>query len=409
MQRYLTLIGLVGYTFIGTAAVLVPSVMPFITNEYTALGFSLATIGLIFPARAVGLIVGNLLAGIGSDWFGRARLVWLAALLLALSLALTAAMNVWALLLVGFALISATQGALSTGINAMITDANRESRARALNTLHGVYGAGAAVSPLLIGYLLEQGMGWRWALGGTGAIWLIYGVIVFFINRGDGAAGVEVSRGDFDLGMLRMLRNRTMLALFIVAFIYNGVAYSLLGWVGVFMQRSAGLSDFLSVGIISVFYVALTTGRFICAVFAERIGYAATFLILAVGITLTYPLVVFSSNPWMMAVGVFLTGLSLSGLFPMALAYGSRLFPTKSGMVAGVLSIAMTFGGMVPPLWTGVIADGWGLRAALGVNYFLVLPLIFLGLYLRRSELRQAAADLLAAAPDAHPSPRPAR
>lgn len=408
MRRYLTLIGLVGYLFIGTSAVLVPSVMPFITNEYTAIGFSLATIGLIFPARAVGLIVGNLLAGIGSDWFGRTRLVWVVSLLLALSLAFAAAASVWTLLLVGFALISATQGALSTGINAVITDANRESRARALNTLHGVYGVGAAVSPLLIGYLLELGMGWRWALGGTGVIWLIYGVMVFFVSRGDAAEEVESSSGEFDLGMLRMLRNGPMLSLFIVAFIYNGVAYSLLGWVGVYMKRTAGLSDFLSVGIISVFYVALTTGRFICAAFSERIGYAATFLILAVGITLTYPLVVFSSSPWMMAVGVFLTGLSLSGLFPMALAYGSRLFPTRSGMVAGVLSIAMTFGGMVPPLWTGVIADAWGLRGALGVNYLLVLPLIFLGFYLRRSELRQAA-ELVAAGPDAQPSPHPVR
>ena len=49
-----TALGLTGYFFIGTAAVLVPSVMPFITSEYMATGLTLAAIGLIFPARAVG-------------------------------------------------------------------------------------------------------------------------------------------------------------------------------------------------------------------------------------------------------------------------------------------------------------------------------------------------------------------
>ena len=46
-----TALGLTGYFFIGTAAVLVPSVMPFITSEYMATGLTLAAIGLIFPAR----------------------------------------------------------------------------------------------------------------------------------------------------------------------------------------------------------------------------------------------------------------------------------------------------------------------------------------------------------------------
>ena len=142
-----TYLGLLGYVFIGTAAVLVPSVMSFITEEYTGAGISLASIALIFPARSVGAIVGNVFAGVGSDLVGAQRLVWLSALGLALSLFLTAASQQWLLFVTGFVLVSATQGALSTGINTMIADANRKARARALNTLHGVYGAGAAVSP----------------------------------------------------------------------------------------------------------------------------------------------------------------------------------------------------------------------------------------------------------------------
>jgi MFS family permease len=130
----------------------------------------------------------------------------------------------------------------------------------------------------------------------------------------------------------------------------------------------------------------------VCAAFAERAGYATTLLALAVGITLTYPLVVLGHD-WVVVAGVFLTGLSLSGLFPTGLAYGSRLYPDQAGTVAGTLNIAMTLGGMLPPLWTGIIAATWGLQAALGVNYVLVPPLILLALYLGRVEARDLATQ----------------
>ena len=383
MKRQLTYLGLLGYLLIGTSAVLVPSVMPFITSEFSAAGLTLAAIGLIFPAQAVGGILGNLLSGIGSDLMGRQRLVWFAALLLSISLALAAVAAPWLLFLASFLFISATQGALSTGINAMIADANRDGRARALNLLHGVYGVGAAISPLIFGYLFQRGLQWRFALSGTGLLWLIYAATVYLLHRAKAEREPKRSMQKLDWGMFRQAN---FLALFVVAFVYNGIAWSLLGWIALFMQRSAGFSAFLSLSMISVFYVALTTGRFLCAAFAERIGYITILLLLTAGIALTYPLVLISSNSLLITVGVFLTGLSLSGLFPTALAIGARFYPQQTGAVTGTLNIAMTIGSMFPPLWTGLIADRWSFQIALGVNYLMVLLLIGAVLYLRGVE-----------------------
>ena len=419
-----TALGLTGYFFIGTAAVLIPSVMPFITTEYMATGLTLAAIGLIFPARAVGGILGNLLAGVGSDRLGYSKLVWIAALALSASMALAAAAHPWLLFIAGFALISIVQASLSTGINAMVADANRASRARALNVLHGVYGVGATISPLVIGLILEQGVPWRWTMAATGLIWLVYGGGAFLFYRafhpspppasGLGAApsadergpdseekktpqgGVTPSFLSSSWDTLRavlsanwgMLRNVGFLSLFLIAFIYNGVAYSLLGWVAVFMQESAGLSTFYSISMISVFYVALTAGRFLCAAYAERLGYGATLLILAAGLVLTYPLVVFSTTTAPLVIGIFFTGLTLSGLFPTALAYGTRLYPQQSGAVTGLLNVAMIAGAMLPPLWTGLFSDIWSFQTALGINYSMAFLLLAVCLYLGRLELR---------------------
>ena len=421
-----TALGLTGYLFIGTAAVLVPSVMPFISDEYMATGLALTAIGLIFPARAVGGILGNLLAGAASDRLGYSKLVWVAALALAVSMALTAAARAWLLFLAGFALISIVQASLTTGINAMVADANRESRARALNVLHGVYAVGATISPLVFGVVLEQGMPWRWAMAATGLIWLVYGAGALLLTRvvfppmaqssETATAASEVGReqgldaeeektpkggvmaavlssvwGELRKALsanLGMLRNAGFLSLFLIAFIYNGVAFSLLGWVALFMQESAGLSTFYSISMISVFYIALTAGRFLCAGYAERLGYAATLLILAVGLALTYPLVVFSTAAAPLVIGIFLTGLTLSGLFPTALAYGTRLYPQQSGAVTGILNVAMIAGAMLPPLWTGLFSDLWSFQTALGINYVMAFLLVAVCLYLARIEPR---------------------
>jgi fucose permease len=298
-------------------------------------------------------------------------------------------LELWPLFVAAFVLVSAAQASLSTGINAMIADANRESRARALNTLHGIYGIGAALSPLIIGILIDRGLAWRWALGGAGLIWLLYGLIAYLFARGgdQARAADQPQKPNF-----AMLREGPFLSLFVIAFAYNGIAVSLLGWIALFMERWAGSSTLLSVSMISVFYVALTVGRFLCAFFSERAGYATTLLVLACGITLTYPLVLLDALP-LVAAGVFLTGLSLSGLFPTAMAYGARLYAGQTGTVSGTLNVSMTLGAMIPPLWTGVLAELWGFQVALGVNYVMVLPLIFLALYLGRIEVRSVASE----------------
>ncbi|MEZ4728700.1 MAG: MFS transporter [Caldilineaceae bacterium] len=225
-----------------------------------------------------------------------------------------------------------------------------------------VYGIGVMISPCHFRLSPEQGLHGRWALAGAGLIWLLYGAVAWLSYHAEATAEQAGLTRKLDLTMLVPHHS---FVLFVIAFVHNGVAWSLLGWVALFMQQTAGFSTFFSVSMISIFYVALTIGRFLCAAYAEKLGYGMIFLVLAVGITLTYPLVVLGT-PLLVVIGVFLTGLSLSGLFfPRALAYGSRLYPEQTGTVTGTLSVAMTLGPMLPAL-TGIIADRWSFQTALG-------------------------------------------
>jgi fucose permease len=224
----------------------------------------------------------------------------------------------------------------------------------------------------------------------VGLIWLGYGVVISLIRQESKPAQAQGRGPRLNLGMLR---DRPFLMLFLIAFIYNGVAVSLLGWIGVFMQRSGDVSNFFSLSMISIFYVALTTGRFLCALVVERLGYTMMMRLLALGLLLTYPLVLIGGETFLMVAGVFCIGLSFSGLFPTALAFGTRLYPEQAGTLTGTLGVGMTLGSMIPPVWTGLIADRWNFQMALGVNYLLVVALMGIVLYLSRLESRSAAGQ----------------
>jgi len=85
-------------------------------------------------------------------------------------------------------------------------------------------------------------------------------------------------------------------------------------------------------------------------------------------------------------------GLGAIGLLVPAGAVGSiaGTLLAGAGTVSGTLGVALTLGSVLPPLWTGVVAGMAGLRVALGVNYAMVLLLLFLARYLGRSDSRAA-------------------
>jgi FHS family Na+ dependent glucose MFS transporter 1 len=370
------------YLCVGSIAALVPSLLPSAIREFR---LPLAVAGRIFPAMAVGSLVGGLLAGVCSDRIGRRPFVVGSATLVAVWLLIASCAHTWLAFMGAFLLVGLAQGALSIGLNALVMDLNARRHGKAINTLHGMYSLGATVSPLLIARLLGGAQNWRTPLIWAASAWLLLsGITALFRYPTSGTIQVRTPALRFNL--LRLGQRSALLPLFALAFLYNGVSWSLLGWVKVYVQQQGVRSSLLSGGMISLFYAALTVGRFSCAHLSERLGYSKTLLLCAVGASCCYPLVAFGGNPVWTAAGTFLSGLFLSGLYPTALAYATRRFPEIAGTIAGSMAAALTVGSMLPPWWTGVVAGAHGLPFAIKLNYALVVPLIGIALYLRRRE-----------------------
>jgi fucose permease len=381
-DRRLTWLCLAGYFFVGSIAVLLPSLLPLVIREF---GLTLAVAGRIYPAMALGGLAGGMLAGVCSDRMGRRPFIVGSAGLVGVSLLVASKVHSWLPFMEAFLLVGLAQGALSIGINALVLDLNAGRRGKAINTLHGVYSLGATISPVFIAWLAATAPSWRVALLGTVPAWMLLGVAAALFRFP--VSVVPLARTpSLRFNLFRQGRRSVLLPLLALAFLYNGASWSLLGWIKVYIQQQGVRSGLLSGTMISLFYGALTLGRFSCALIAERLGYSRTLLLCAVGASCSYPLVISGHGPAWVAAGVFLSGLFLAGLYPTALAYATRRFPETAGTVAGSMAAALTLGSMLPPWWTGVVAGARGLPFAIGLNYALVVPLLGIALYLHRRQ-----------------------
>ncbi len=377
MHTALGRLSIVGYFLLGTVVMIFPPLMASAMAEFE---LSLASLGLFFPAKALGGMFGGFFIGLWSDLVGRRWIVFASTLALGIGLFAASTTTSWTLFLVAFMLAGVAQSAVATVVNALAADVNTSTQGKGLNILHGVYGLGAAVGPLAIAWMLGAGTHWRTILLVSAVSWLLFGIVAAFFPHPKIEA--PKGKGRFDV---TMFKHEVFLLLFIIAFVYNGVSLSLLGWVSVYLQQS-GIAPFIATSMISLFYLGMTVGRFACAAISERSGYAATIMLCALGTVVTYPLVVIGQSALWLGIGVLLSGLFVSGLYPTALAYGSRTFPALAGTVTGGLSVAMTLGAMLPPWWTGLAAEAWSFQTAVGINFILVVPLIWVAFRLRRDE-----------------------
>lgn len=166
-----------------------------------------------------------------------------------------------------------------------------------------------------------------------------------------------------------------MVLCLLVAFCYNGIAGSMLGWVNTYMQQTGKILVTLSLGAVSIFYLGLSTGRFTCGLLSSRFEPSRIIQICALGGLLGYILVLYGPSSVFMVLGLLVSGLSLAGLYPTALAYMNGIESLPKGTATALMQVAMSLGAMVPPTWTGIIASTFDLRVGIAVNLLLFIPL----------------------------------
>ncbi|RBQ65764.1 hypothetical protein FVER14953_11358 [Fusarium verticillioides] len=257
-------------------------------------------------------------------------------------------------------------GIQDSGYNAWIGNMHRANEL--LGFLHGAYGLGGTIGPLIASAMVAEGkLNWYtfyYIMIGLAVVELVVGTAAF-----SGATGqVYRQRVHYDEAKDRATARMALkkpitwiVAVFLLGYVATEV--SLGGWIVTFMLRVRHAKPFLAGLTVTLFWLGLTLGRVVLGFVTERTGEKTAimvYLVLSIGLELLYWLV---PNFVASVIFVMLLGFFLGPLFPAAMVAATKLLPADYHVSAIGFAAAVGGGGAaVGPFAVGAIAQKTGVQ-----------------------------------------------
>jgi len=226
---------------------------------------------------------------------------------------------------------------------------------------------GGLISPLVIGFFVNQQWGWR------------PGLLIAFVLL----LAIEIFRGPigtFDYSRTPAVAENANKKLsskywwaWSLLITSAGAELCLMLWSTDLLRERAGLGDAAAVASLSTLTGGLLIGRLVTGKLAQRIStetllkFAYAFPILIFGVLW------FSTNPTVMLVALFGIGLSIAGHWPLGIGRAVRAGSNNPDLAAARSAFATGGAGMVLPVLLGALAGVFGVHTA-----FLLVPVILL-------------------------------
>lgn len=257
--------------------------------------------------------------------------------------------------------------------------ANTEPSSTVLGTVHGSYGLGGLLAPIIATAAVTHGVPFARIYTILLAIRVVnFGFTgwAFWNFEQDNPRLVAVDQEQSSSKVRELgeaLKNRTTLLGALYIFAYQGAEVSISGWVISFLINYRD-GDPAQVGYVTAgFWAGITLGRFCLAPFALRFG-ERLFPTVLLLLTIVFQLLVWLvPNVIASSVSTAILGLLLGPIYPCATRVFSKLLDRRlQNSTLAFISSAGSSGGAIAPFLTGIIAQQRGTW---------VLSPICLGLY----------------------------
>ncbi|KAH9807828.1 bypass of stop codon protein 6-like [Teratosphaeria destructans] len=345
------------FTIMGANDAAYGPLIPYLEEYYS---LSYLVVSLIFLSPFVGYNTAAILNNTVHMRLGQRGVALLGPLCHLVAYVVIAVHHPYPVLVVVFILAGLGNGFEDSGWNAWVgamANANE-----VLGFLHGFYGLGATIAPLIATSLITKA-----GIGGA-TIELITSVHAFW--RATGAVYREAHPRTSNAGGSR-LREATskqpaarvtwLSAFFLLG--YVGIEVALGGWIVTFMIRVRHGGAFGSGMVATGFWLGITFGRLVLGFVTPRIGEKlaiAIYLPISIALELLFWLV---PQFYVSAVAVSLVGFFLGPMFPAAMVACTKLLP-KHLHVSGI-GFSAAFGGSggaIFPFAVGALAQAKGVQ-----------------------------------------------
>lgn len=290
---------------------------------------------------------------------GRVHKVWLilfAGVLQTLMLLMTGLSAGFGMLLTACVLLGAGNNITDSCINSYMVDLHPGNSAGVLGLLHGFYGIGGLLTPILVSFILERS-GWRMSYYAAAAIFGVICLVFAFAGarfRKAAGAAQAVKEAPLSAAMLSSyIRSPRNLFYLGAAACYAAAQLGLLNWVVRYTDLRFGDAHTGSM-CLTAYWICTT----VCRLVTPRLPFKpGKMLVLgALGAALFNVLGVISGSAMGMLIGCALVGLTSGQCIPVMLSEATKGNEDRTSLITSGIFLLMGLARMVIPLGMGAVS-----------------------------------------------------
>lgn len=335
---------------------------PAIRDEF---GLRQDAIGLFLIMGTIGHFISGALNGQLLHRFGARNLIRAAVLVYGLGMFGYGLSPSWIPMVILSLVSGWAGGAIDATGNTVVAARYNE---RIMNWLHGFFGVGATLGPLVISTVIAFGSDWRGSAFVFGTLLLILFVVMLIFQPLRGGDSSESSDDDIEeesaASSLGTLSQPIAWLAILFFFVYGGIEVSIGQWAFTLFTESRGLADESARLWVSIYWGTFTAGRFLFGVISHWLP-TKTWLRACIVLTmLSLVLLLFPNNQTLGLTALALSGVAQAPIFATLISYMPKLVgrehaPNAIGFVVGAAGVGIA----ILPSLAGVLAENISLEA----------------------------------------------
>jgi len=324
------------------------------------IGLSPFQIGLLLVTQNIGFILSVITAGTLADSADKARLLFAASLITAVSFFFfylndSFILNLGIMLIIGVGI-----GGYEGAADAMLLDIHKRRESLFITVNHFFVTFGGL---MIVIYLIFLQMDWRKSMVQS-AVAVFVLAVIFGLSRVPPRKVVTTE--SFGKRLAFIGKQRPVLVLFLMASCAVGIEASLIGIITTLLMEFYGFDQVTSKLGLVAFLAGIATGRIVLGVLARESQLLKYILALFALTAIVLSFLLFASPGTVMAyILLVVSGATISVLFPLTIALAGLKYPEMSGMVMGIIKLGIPVGGIVVPLMFSLFVQAASFKAAL--------------------------------------------
>ena len=184
---------------------------------------------------------------------------------------------------------------------------------------------------------------------------------------------------------LKLLRNKKVALIVLGTFVMVGFDVGMNTNIAQYLKNSFKVTQEDAVLGISIYFAALTIGRFLSAIILNKFSSNKMLLYCAILSVASFAMLYLMPSFNTGRIAIFCIGLFTAAIFPLIFSAGLSYMPDRANELSGLMIMSVCGGGIIPPI-VGWLTDVSSLMIAMALLGLCLVYVIVLSLYIIRTE-----------------------